>query len=132
LRVRGWIVGEVVIKDDRVIIPFKSSKEVEVKRVVGWDSNELSLDGYEPSIGFIHVDLRPLQSMKIVYERKKAVAQSKGKKRVYEKYAAREGNRERDFVNKLVAGLRRILPNSIHVFEDLDMVFLALGIGAST
>ena len=38
----------------------------------------LSLDGYEPSIGFIHVDLKPLQSMKIVYERKKAIAQSKG------------------------------------------------------
>ncbi|MDK6028612.1 transposase [Ignisphaera sp. 4213-co] len=119
-RVRGWIVGEVIIKDDRIIIPFKTSKEVEVKRVVGWDSNELTLDGYEPSIGFIHINLRPLQSMKIVYERKKAIAQSKGKKEVYEKYVARERNREKDFVNKLVAGLIRLLPNSIHVFEDLD------------
>jgi putative transposase len=58
-RVRGWAVGEVIIKDDRMIIPFKSSKEVEVRKVIGWDSNELSLDGYEPSIGFIHVDLKP-------------------------------------------------------------------------
>ncbi|WP_157864716.1 hypothetical protein [Thermogladius calderae] len=39
---------------------------------------------------------------------------------VYKKYAAREGSRERDFINKLMAGPRRILPNSIHVFEDLD------------
>jgi hypothetical protein len=39
---------------------------------------------------------------------------------VYKKYAAREGGRERDFVNKLVAGPRRMLPNSIPVFEDLD------------
>ena len=36
------------------------------------------MDGYEPSIGFIHVDLKPLQSMKITYERKKAMAQRKG------------------------------------------------------
>ena len=119
-RVRGWAVGEAIIKDDRIIIPFKSSKEIYVNKVIGWDSNELSLDGYEPSIGFIHVDLRPLQSMKIVYERKKAIAQSKGRRELYEKYIARERNRERDFKNKLAAGLGTIFPNTIHVFEDLD------------
>jgi len=119
-RVKDWVVGEVIIKDDRIVIPFKSSKEIYVKRVIGWDSNELSLDGYEPSIGFIHVDLRPLQSMKIVYERKKAFEHRKGIRELYEKYKARERNREKDFRNKLLAGLRRLLPNSIHVFEDLD------------
>ena len=77
-RVKDWIVGEAIIFDDRVVIPFKSSEEIYVRKVIGRDSNELSLDGYEPSIGFIHVDLKPLQSMKIVYERKKAIAQSKG------------------------------------------------------
>ena len=77
-RVRDWIVGEAIIFDDRVVIPFKSSEEICVRRVIGLDSNESSLDGYEPCIGFIHVDLRPLQSMKIVYERKKAIAQRKG------------------------------------------------------
>jgi putative transposase len=41
-------------------------------------ATRLLLDGYEPSIGFIHVDLKPLQSIKITYERKKAMAQSKG------------------------------------------------------
>ena len=118
-RVRGWTVGEVVIKDDRVIIPFKNSKVVEVKRIIGWDSNGLSLDGYEPGTGFIHIDLRPLQSIKIVYE-KKAVAQAKNKKELYEKYKAKERSRVRDFINKLSAGLVRLLPNSIHVFEALD------------
>ena len=44
------------------------------------------MDGYEPSIGFIHVDLRPLQSIKISYEHKKAIAQSKGKRELYERY----------------------------------------------
>ena len=77
------------------------------------------MDGYEPSIDFIHVDLRPHQSIKIVYE-EKAIAQSMGKRDLYEKYVARERSRERDSVNKLVAGLRMLFPNTIHVFEDLD------------
>jgi putative transposase len=58
--------------------------------------------------------------MKITYERKKRVAQSKGLKSIYEKYVARERNRERDFINKLTSGLTRLFPNTIHVFEDLD------------
>ncbi|MDT7888553.1 MAG: hypothetical protein RQ885_06210 [Desulfurococcales archaeon] len=54
--------------------------------------------------------------MKVVYERKKAIAQSKGKRDLCEEYVARE----RDFVNKLIAGLRRPFPNTIRVLEDLD------------
>jgi len=119
-RVEGWRVGEVVLKDDRVLIPFKSIKVVEVREVIAWDSNELSLDGFSPSIGFVKVDLRPLQSMKIVYERKKTVAQSKGKRDIYEKYVKREHNREKDYVNKLANGLATLFPNAVHVFEDLE------------
>ncbi|MDT7888354.1 MAG: hypothetical protein RQ885_05195 [Desulfurococcales archaeon] len=51
-----------------------------------------------------------------MYEGKKAIIQRKNKRDLYKKYVTRE----RDFVNKLVAGLRKILPNTIHVFEDLD------------
>ena len=119
-RVEGWRIGEVVLKDVRALIPFKSTRVIEVRDVVAWDSNELSLDGFSPRVGFIRVDLKPLQSMKIVYERKKRIAQSRGLKDVYEKYVARERNRERDFVNKLASGLTRLLPNTTHVFEDLE------------
>jgi putative transposase len=42
-----------------------------------------------PRLGYIYVDLRPLQSMKIVCERKKAITQSKDKRWLYEKYMAR-------------------------------------------
>ncbi|MDT7888922.1 MAG: zinc ribbon domain-containing protein [Desulfurococcales archaeon] len=55
-----------------------------------------------------------------MYERKKAIAQSRGKRDLYERYVARERSRKRDSVNKLVAGLRILLPNIIHFFEDLD------------
>jgi len=119
-RIGGWRVGEVVLKDDRVLIPFKSTKVVEVRSVVAWDSNELSLDGFSPTTGFVKVDLRPLQSMKIVYERKKAVTQSRGKREIYEKYVRRERNRERDYVNKLAKELVTLFPNAVHVFENLE------------
>jgi putative transposase len=119
-RVEDWRAGEAVLKDGRVLIPFKSTRVIEVRDVVAWDSNELSLDGFSPRVGFIRVDLKPLQSMKIVYERKKRIAQSRGLKDIYEKYVARERNRERDFVNKLASGLTRLFPNTTHVFEDLE------------
>jgi putative transposase len=119
-RVEEWLVGEVTLKDDRIIIPFKNHKLVKVMDVIGWDSNELELTGYTPRTGFIHLDLRPLQSMKIVYERKKAIAQSKGKRKLYEKYVRRERNRVRDFINKLSSQLIRTFPNTLHIFEDLE------------
>jgi hypothetical protein len=34
-RVRGWAVGGAIIFDDRVVIPFKSSEEIYVRRVIG-------------------------------------------------------------------------------------------------
>jgi putative transposase len=119
-RVEDWRVGEVVLKDNRILIPFKSTRIIEVRDVIAWDSNELSLDGFSPRMGFIRVDLKPLQSMKIVYERKKKIAQSRGMKSIYEKYVAKERNRERDFINKLASGLTRLFPSTVHVFEALE------------
>ncbi len=58
--------------------------------------------------------------MKITYERKKAIAQRKGRRELYEKYIRRERNREKDFINKPSAGLRMPFQNTVHVFEDLD------------
>jgi putative transposase len=45
---------------------------------------------------------------------------AKGRGKLYEKYVRSERNREKDSINKPSAGLRRILPNTVHVFEDLD------------
>jgi len=123
-RVEGWRVGEVILKDDRVLVPFKSTRIVEAGNIIAWDSNELSLDGFSPQLGFIKVDLRLLQSMKIVYEKKKAVTQSKNKREIYEKYVKRERNRERDFINKLTEGLATLFPSAVHVFEDLEKEYL--------
>jgi len=119
-RVEGWMVGEMILKDDRVLIPFKKTELYSIERVVAWDSNELSLDGYSPETGFIRVDLRYLQSLKITYEKKKATVQSIGKRELFEKYAKRERNREMDFINKLVNQITTLLSNTIHVVENLE------------
>ena len=58
--------------------------------------------------------------MKITYERKKSIAQSRGKRELYEEYVRRKRDREKDSINKPSAGLRMLSPNTIHVFEDLD------------
>jgi len=39
--------------------------------------------------------------MEIVCEKRKAIAQSRNKREMYEKYVKRERDRERDFINKL-------------------------------
>jgi putative transposase len=70
--VEGWRVGEVVLKDDRILIPFKTIRVIEVGNVIAWDSNEFSLDGFPLTIGFVRVDLKPPQSMKIIYEKRRA------------------------------------------------------------
>jgi putative transposase len=55
-----------------------------------------------------------------VYKRKKAIAQSRGKRELYERYVRRERNREKDSINKPSSGFRMLFQNTSHVFEDLD------------
>jgi len=123
-RVKGWRIGEVVLKDNRILIPFKSTRTIEVRDVVAWDSNELSLDGFSPRKGFIRIDLKPLQSMKITYERKKRIAQSKGLKGIYEKYVARERNRERDFLTSSPPLRGEGSPWAVHWFPASIRVYI--------
>jgi putative transposase len=59
-RVRGRTVGEAIIFDDRVVIPFKALRRSMLGGLLDGIATRLLLDGYEPSIGFIHVDLKPL------------------------------------------------------------------------
>ena len=58
--------------------------------------------------------------MKITYERKKSIAQSRGKRELYEECVRRKRGWKKDSINKPSAGLRMLSPNTIHIFEDLD------------
>ncbi|MBS7288745.1 MAG: hypothetical protein KIH01_08415, partial [Candidatus Freyarchaeota archaeon] len=70
----------------------------EPKGVIVWDCNERSIDGFNPEIGWIRVDLRKLFHMHRVCELKRRRLQIKASKkpslrRVLEKYSNRERNR---------------------------------------
>ncbi len=125
-RVRGHKVGEVILKDDRVLIPFKREELHTVEDAIGWDCNELELTGFSPRIGFIHVDLRPLITARIVYQGKRSKAQKVASKRLkrgrelLEKYTHRERNKCRDIERKIAAQLVRLFPNTVHGFERLS------------
>ncbi|MBS7288021.1 MAG: hypothetical protein KIH01_04560 [Candidatus Freyarchaeota archaeon] len=75
------------------LLRFK--RRVEERGVIAWDCNEKSLDGFNPEIGWVRVDLRRLFHIHRVYELKRRRLQSKASRkpslrRVLEKYSRRE------------------------------------------
>jgi len=123
-RVEGCEVGEVILKDDRMLIPFKKAEPYEVEKAIGWDCNELTVDGFSPELGFVHIDLRPLITTRITYhEKRRKLQRHRGKKKgkeKWEKYSHRERNKCRDIERKLAAQLVTLFPNTLHGFEELD------------
>jgi len=125
-RVDGWRIGEVILKDDRILIPFKRNEVFIIDDVIGWDCNELELTGFSPNIGFIHVDLRPLITTRIIYQRKRSKAQEvasrklKRGRKLLEKYSHKERFKCRDIERKIAVQLVRAFPNVMHGFERLN------------
>ncbi|MEM3446168.1 MAG: transposase [Candidatus Korarchaeum sp.] len=83
-----------------------------------------SLDGFNPKLGWIRIDLGKLFHIHRVYELKRGRLQSKALKkpslkRVLAKYSRRERNRAKDFVHKLTTSLSREYRGYVHGFEDL-------------
>ncbi|MCD6368904.1 MAG: transposase, partial [Thermoproteales archaeon] len=82
--------------------------------------------GFSPKIGFIHVDLRPLITVRIVYQEKRSKAQEIASKKLrrgrelLEKYSHREKNKCRDIERKIAIQLIRLFPNTMHGFERLN------------
>ena len=52
-------LGDFILKDDSLILTFREpcSREEPAGRLA-WDSNEASLDSFNPELGWIRVDLR--------------------------------------------------------------------------
>jgi len=125
-RIKGWKVCEVILKDDRIIIPFKKEIEYKIDHEIAWDSNELEITGFSPQLGFIHVDLKPLITKRIIYQKKRSKIQSlmrkktkKGKK-LWNKYKGKEKNVCRDIERKIAVEIVKTFPNALHIFEELD------------
>jgi len=125
-RVKGWKIGELIIREKDVYLTF--SKEIEFDRriKIGIDSNLMSLDVYHPEKGWIKVDLSELHRIAETYDRiidgLKSIQRKASKRisRLLKKYYSRRRNRIEDFLNKLAVQLSREFPDAVFVFEDLN------------
>jgi putative transposase len=118
--------GELILKDDSLILTFRETcAQREPVRRLAWDSNEASLDSFDPELGWIRVDLRELYHIHRTYELKRKrlqrlASRKPSLRRVLQKYSRRERNRARDFVHKLTTELARSFPETEHRFERLE------------
>ncbi|MEM1984903.1 MAG: transposase [Candidatus Korarchaeum sp.] len=122
---RGGELGELILREEHLTITFRF-KEREEKTIgkIAWDCNLKSLDGFNPELGWIRIDLGKLFHIHRVYELKRKRLQAKALKkpslkRILAKYSRRERNRAKDFVHKLTTSLSRKYRSYIHGFEDL-------------
>ncbi|MBS7287296.1 MAG: transposase [Candidatus Freyarchaeota archaeon] len=119
-------MGELILNEKFLIIIFRFKQRAEkLKGMIAWDCNEKSLDGFNPEIGWIRVDLRRLFHIHRVYELKRRRLQSKASRkpslrRVLEKYSNRERNRARDFIHKVTRVIAETFKGYVHGFEDLN------------
>lgn len=118
-------MGELILKEKYLTITFRSrEKKEEIKGKIAWDCNEKSLDGFNPEIGWIRIDLTKLFHIHRIYELKRKKLQSLASKKpsfkkILEKYSKREKNRAKDFIHKLTTFIAKKFSSYIHGFEDL-------------
>jgi len=125
-RVEGYDLGELILKEDELIITFKKPVDnTPSKKKIAWDLNLLSMDGFCDK-GWIRVDLKQLYTLHITYEnlRRKIQSLSKTKpktdKRLMQKYSKRYRNRVKDFLHKLTTKIANELKDYEHGFENLE------------
>ncbi len=100
-------------------------EEGEPVEKIAWDSNERSLDGFNPKLGWIRIDLTKLFHIHRVYELKRKRLQSLASKKpslrkTLAKYSRRERNMAKDLLHKSTTILAREFKGYVHGFEDLE------------
>ena len=124
-RVKGCNLGELILKEDELIITFRKLSHTPSKKKIAWDLNLLSIDGFCDK-GWIRVDLKQLYTLHITYENKRRKIQRLSKtkpktaKRLMQKYSQRYRNRVKDFLHKLTTMLAKEFKDYEHGFENLE------------
>jgi len=119
-------MGELILGEKHLTITFRfSNEEKNFHDKIAWDSNEKSIDGFNPKLGWVRVDLSQLFHIHRVYELKRKRLQSKASKKqsirkILAKYSRRERNRASDFLHKVTTSLSREFKGYIHGFESLE------------
>lgn len=125
-RVEELELGEPVIKEDKVHLPFRYKLPwFTPLDFLAIDSNLYTLDAYDGD-KFVTFSLKELYSLKFGMELKRSKIQSfaskhgKKGKVLMEKYSHRERNRVLDYVHKFVNKLLEMYPMTTFVVEKLN------------
>jgi len=125
-RVKGLELGEPVIKEDKVHLPFRYKLPwFTPLDFLAIDSNLYTLDAYDGE-KFVTFSLRELYSLKYGMELKRGEIQRFASKHgrkgelLSRKYSHRERNRVRDYVHKFVNHLPEMYPVTTFAVEKLN------------
>jgi len=116
-RIRGLELGELILKEDELVITVRKKSELKLEKPIAWDVNLLTLDGYDGEKDYT-IDLKNIYTIHRTYELKRRKIQQlpeKTQKKLFQKYRSRERNRINDILHKIA----KQLANRTNVFEDL-------------
>ena len=117
-RIYGLELGELILKEDDLVITVRRKIELKVENPVAWGTNLLTLNGYDGEKDYI-IDLKDIYTIHRTYELKRRKIQSlppKTAKKLLKKYHSMERSRVNDFLHKVA----KQLANRTNVFEDLS------------
>ncbi|MEM4316259.1 MAG: hypothetical protein QXT66_07935 [Nitrososphaerota archaeon] len=79
-RIGGFELGELILKQDRIIITVRKETELKIKDPMAWDTNLLTLDGFD---GQNHhsISLKEIYTIHRTYEMKRRTIQKLPEKR---------------------------------------------------
>lgn len=126
-RVKGCVMGELILKEDCLTITFRRAQPSDATtrpvHRLAWDSNEASLDAFDPKLGWIRIDLSNVYHVHRTYELKRKRLQQEASRKPsleakLQKYSARERSRVKDVIHKETSTLARY-PFQYY-FEALD------------
>ena len=101
----GYKLGEPVLCEKKICLPFHYQAPPDDGERIAWDSNKLSLDGFSPETGWIKISLKPVLDIHELYHDKYAsinrvYARNKhAGKELYRKYRRRERDRVNQYLH---------------------------------
>ncbi|MEM2582008.1 MAG: zinc ribbon domain-containing protein [Candidatus Caldarchaeum sp.] len=116
-RIRGFELGELILKKDRLIVTVRKEVWLKVKDPIAWDINLLTLDGFDGQNHY-SMSLQEIYTIHRTYEIKRRTIQrlpEKTRKKLLRRYSSRERNWADDVLHKLA----KRLSDRTNVFEDL-------------
>jgi putative transposase len=116
--ISGLELGELILREDRLIITVRKKMDLKIKDPIAWDANLLTFDGYDGGEDYV-IDLKDIYTIHRTYELKRKKIQDlpeRTSKKLFQKYHSRERNR----VNDILHETAKQLANRTNIFEDLS------------